>query len=96
MREIDFSQAQKEGKGFQFPGEFEITAIGNANAGLDKQVPALLLGIGVEVLHETLSTKLTPAGNYQSVTVTFVAVTREKYLEAHSTLRADENIRFTM
>ncbi|MDQ0009802.1 MULTISPECIES: DUF493 family protein [Luteibacter] len=96
MREIDFSDAQKEGKGFQFPGEFEITAIGNANAGLDKHVPALLHGIGLEVLHETLSTKLTPAGNYQSVTVSFVAPSREKYLEAHSTLRADRDIRFTM
>jgi hypothetical protein len=30
------------------------------------------------------------------VTVSFVAPTRDKYLEAHSTLRADENIRFTM
>ncbi|SFW55185.1 MULTISPECIES: DUF493 family protein [Luteibacter] len=96
MREIDFSEAQKDGKGFQFPGEFEITAIGNANAGLDKHVPVLLHRIGLEVLHETLSTKLTPAGNYQSVTVSFIAQTREKYLEAHSTLRADANIRFTM
>ncbi|MGN6480232.1 DUF493 family protein [Luteibacter sp.] len=96
MREIDFSEAQKDGKGFQFPGEFEITAIGNANAGLDKHVPFLLHGIGLEVLHETLTTKLTPAGNYQSVTVSFVAPTREKYLEAHSALRADKDIRFTM
>lgn len=96
MHEIDFSQAKKDGKGFQFPGEFEITAIGNANAGLEAHVPKLLHGIGLEVLHETLSTKLTPAGNYQSVTVTFVAPTREKYDEAHATLRADENIRFTM
>jgi putative lipoic acid-binding regulatory protein len=96
MREIDFSDAQKDGKGFQFPGEFEITAIGSATAGLDKLVPALLHAVGLEVLHETLSTKLTPAGNYQSVTVSFVAASREKYLEAHSALRADENIRFTM
>jgi putative lipoic acid-binding regulatory protein len=73
MREIDFSDAQKDGKGFQFPGEFEITAIGSATAGLDKHVPALLQGIGLEVLHETLSTKLIPAGNYLSITVSFVA-----------------------
>lgn len=59
-------------------------------------MPVLLHRIGLEVLHETLSTKLTPAGNYQSVTVSFIAQTREKYLEAHSTLRADANIRFTM
>ncbi|QWT20104.1 DUF493 family protein [Bacillus sp. NP157] len=96
MREIDFSHAQKEGKGFQFPGQFEITAIGNANTGLKARVPEILHGIGLEVLHETVTSKLTPAGNYESVAVSFVAPTREKYLEAHDVLRADENIRFTL
>ena len=32
MAPVDFSQAQAAGKGFQFPGEFEITAVGSASA----------------------------------------------------------------
>jgi uncharacterized protein len=96
MHEIDFTQAQQEGKGFQFPGEFEITAIGNANANLTARVPEILQGIGLTVLHETVKSKQTPAGNYESVAVTFVAPTREKYMEAHGALRADADIRFTL
>ena len=42
MAPVDFSQAQAEGKGFQFPGEFEITAMGPAGSGLEEQIPALL------------------------------------------------------
>jgi uncharacterized protein len=96
MKEIDFTQAKAEGKGFQFPGQFEITAIGNANVDLKARVPQILHGIGLEVLHETVTSKLTPAGNYESVAVSFVAPSREKYMEAHEILRADPDIRFTL
>ena len=34
MQPIDFDKARQEGKGFQFPGDFEITAVGNASADL--------------------------------------------------------------
>ena len=47
MHEIDFSQAKKEGKGFQFPGEFEITALGDASADLSRRVPRILEGEGL-------------------------------------------------
>ncbi|MGN6482453.1 DUF493 family protein [Luteibacter sp.] len=96
MKEIDFTQAKAEGKGFQFPGQFEITAIGNAGVDLKARVPQILHNIGLEVLHETVTSKLTPAGNYESVAVSFVAQTREKYMEAHEALRADADIRFTL
>jgi putative lipoic acid-binding regulatory protein len=55
MHEIDFNQAKKEGKGFQFPGEFEITALGEAEADLPRHVPHLLEGIGLHVRHDTIS-----------------------------------------
>jgi putative lipoic acid-binding regulatory protein len=88
--------APTEGQGFQFPGQFEITAMGNANAQLDKHVPALLQGIGLTVLHETVALKQSSGGTYASVTVTFECPDREKYDEAHSVLRADPSIRFTL
>ena len=96
MQEIDFSQAKKDGKGFQFPGQFEITAMGNAGADLPVHVPRLLEGVGLHVLHETVRYKPSSNGNYVSVTVSFRAENREQYDAAHAVLRADADIRYTL
>ena len=96
MHEIDFSQAKREGKGFQFPGEFEITAVGKASAGLPTRVPQLLERAGLHVLHETVRHRQSGGGNYVSVTVSFRCDNREQYDSAHSVLRADPEIRYTL
>jgi putative lipoic acid-binding regulatory protein len=96
MQPIDFSKAKQDGQGFQFPGEFEITAMGNASADLKARVPQLLEGIGLHVLHETVRHKHSREGNFLSVTVSFRCETREQYDLAHSVLRADPDIRFTL
>ena len=62
MRDIDSIEPQ-EGQGFQFPGEFEITAMGNASADLQARVPQILEGIGVHVLHETVKHRHSREGN---------------------------------
>lgn len=96
MHEIDFSQAKREGKGFQFPGEFEITAVGKADAGLPARVPQLLEGAGLHVLHETVKHRHSGGGNYVSVSVRFRCDSREQYDGAHAALRADTAIRYTL
>jgi uncharacterized protein len=96
MKDLGEIKAQQEGQGFQFPGEFEITAMGNASADLKNRVPQLLEGIGLHVLHETVRHKHSREGNFLSVTVSFRCETREQYDLAHSTLRADPDIRFTL
>jgi len=96
MRDIDSIEAQQEGQGFQFPGEFEITAMGNANADLQARVPQILEGIGVHVLHETVKHRHSREGNFISVTVSFRAENREQYDRAHASLRADPDIRYTL
>ena len=96
MHEIDFSQAKQEGKGFRFPGEFEITAVGNASAGLPTHVPQLLERAGLHVLHETVKHRHSSGGNYVSVTVSFHCENREQYDSAHAVLRADPAIRHTL
>ena len=95
MRDIDSIEAQ-EGQGFQFPGEFEITAMGNANADLKAHVPKILEGVGLHVLHETVRHKQSREGNFLSVTVSFRCESREQYDAAHAALRADPDIRFTL
>ncbi|QAU25041.1 DUF493 family protein [Dyella sp. M7H15-1] len=96
MKDLDQIKAQQEGQGFQFPGEFEITAMGNASADLKARVSQILEGIGLHVLHETVRHKHSREGNFLSVTVSFRCDTREQYDLAHSALRADSDIRFTL
>lgn len=96
MQPIDFSKARQEGKGFQFPGDFEITAVGNASANLPVHVPQLLERAGLPVLHETVKHRHSAAGNFVSVTVSFHCENREQYEAAHVALRASSDIRYTM
>jgi len=94
--EIDFTQAKRDGKGFQFPGEFEVTALANASADPKTRVPQILESAGLHVLHETVRHRPSREGNFISVTVTFRCDTREQYEAAHAALRADPDIKFTM
>lgn len=96
MQPIDFSKAKSEGKGFQFPGEFEITAMGNASANLPTHVPQLLERAGLHVLHESVRHRHSDGGNFVSVTVSFRCENREQYDAAHAALRASPDIRYTM
>ncbi len=96
MQPIDFRAAKKDGKGFQFPGEFEITAVGNASANLPTHVPQLLERAGLHVLHESVKHRHSGAGNFVSVTVSFRCENREQYEAAHAALRESPDIRYTM
>jgi len=96
MAPIDFEQAKAEGKGFRFPADFEITAVGAAAADLAAHVPALLERTGLKVLHETVRFRHSSGGNFVSVTVTFHAPDRAAYDSAHAVLRADPAVRYTL
>lgn len=90
------SDDNDDAKGFQFPGVFEMTAMGNASAELTVHVPELLTRLGLQVLHESVRHKQSREANFVSVTVSFHCDTREQYDAAHKALRADPNIRFTL
>jgi uncharacterized protein len=96
MQPIDFTKAKQDGKGFQFPGEFEITAVGSASANLPTHVPQLLERAGLHVLHESVRHRHSGAGNFVSVTVSFRCENREQYEVAHAALRASPDIRYTL
>jgi uncharacterized protein len=96
MRSIDDLQPQKPDQGFQFPGAFEITAIGKADAGLEERVPEILVGIGLAVMNGSERIRPSSEGRYVSISVTFTCPSREKYEAAHAALRADPDIRWTL
>ncbi|WP_306673795.1 DUF493 family protein [Tahibacter caeni] len=96
MRNLDDIQPESPQQGFQFPGVFEITAVGNGNADLVERVPLHIASLGLNVLEGSIRSRPSREGNYVSVTVSFTCPTREKYDAAHDVLRADPDIRWTL
>jgi putative lipoic acid-binding regulatory protein len=92
----DTSSAADEGRGFQFPGTFELSAMGAADKDLETVLPTLLLDAGIEVLHETVNWKLSSTGRYVSVRIAFRADTREDYDRAHQALRDHPEVKWTL
>ncbi len=82
--------------GFQFPGEFEITAMGPAGSGLEQQIPALLEAAGLAVLHESVATRESSGGKFVSVKLSFRAESREQYDVAHAVLREHPEVKWTL
>jgi uncharacterized protein len=85
-----------EQRGFQFPGTFEITAMGAADAGVDVALLQTLHDLGLTTYSQTLRSKPSRQGNYVSVTVSFDADSREDYDAAHGALRARPEVKWTL
>lgn len=82
--------------GFQFPGTFELSAMGVADMALEQELPRTLEAAGIEVLHESISWKHSSNEKYVSVRITFRADTREQYDAAHAALRAHPGVKWTL
>ncbi len=86
----------KPDHGFQFPGEFEITAMGPADAGLEGELPTLLRAAGITVIEEKVTTRASSGGKYVSVRLGFHAASREEYDSAHAAVRAHPDVKWTL
>jgi putative lipoic acid-binding regulatory protein len=92
----DNPNAPDEGRGFQFPGTFELSAMGAAAKDLETVLPTLLLDAGIEVLHESVSWKHSSNGRYVSVRISFRAESRAQYELAHQVLRDHPEVKWTL
>ena len=82
--------------GFQFPGTFELSAMGAADKDLQVELPKLLLDAGIDVLHESVSWKHSSNGKYVSVRIAFRAQDRAQYDAAHAALRTHPEVKWTL
>ncbi|WP_147654027.1 DUF493 family protein [Vulcaniibacterium gelatinicum] len=82
--------------GFQFPGTFELSAMGAAGVGLETALPALLAGAGIEVLEGQVNWRYSSNGRYVSVRISFRAVSRAEYERAHRLLREHPDVKWTL
>jgi uncharacterized protein len=82
--------------GFQFPGTFELSAMGAADKDLETVLPNLLMDAGIEVLHESVTWKHSSNARYVSVRISFRAESRAQYDQAHEALRAHPEVKWTL
>jgi len=82
--------------GFQFPGTFELSAMGAADKDLETVLPTLLLDAGIEVVQESVNWKMSSNGRYVSVRIAFRAESRAQYDLAHEALRAHPEVKWTL
>ena len=82
--------------GFQFPGTFELSAMGSAGHGLESELPQLLASLGIEVLPQSISCKHSSNGKYVSVRIGFRAASRAQYDAAHQALRDHPEVKWTL
>jgi len=82
--------------GFQFPGEFELSAMGSAEAGLETVLLEELVAVGIQVVHEDVRVKASSGGRYVSVCIRFRARDRAEYDLAHTTLRGHPEVKWTL
>lgn len=82
--------------GFQFPGQFELSAMGAANTGLEHELPTLLQAAGIAVQSERISWKHSSNGKYVSVRLVFTARDRAQYDLAHEVLRDHPEVKWTL
>lgn len=89
-------QSDNPDHGFQFPGVFELSAMGAASAGLERELPALLEAAGVKVRHEEVTVRGSSGGRYVSVRIAFEANDRAQYDAAHAALRGHPEVKWTV
>jgi len=82
--------------GFQFPGVFEITAMGPVAANLDVDIPKLLAAAGIQVVDESMSTRASSSGRFVAVKLHIHARDRAQYEAAHSVLRGHPEVKWTL
>lgn len=92
---MDISSDNPE-HGFQFPGTFQLSAMGAAGKDLESELPRLLTAAGIQVLEESISWKHSSNGSYVSVRIGFHAQDRDQYDAAHLALREHPEVKWTI
>ncbi|MGA8278703.1 MAG: DUF493 family protein [Rhodanobacteraceae bacterium] len=96
MKNLDDIKPKQSDQGFQFPGVFEITVLGNAGAGLETRVAGILQDLGINVLAGSQRERPSRKKHYVAVAVSFTCPDRAALERAHAALRADADIRWTL
>ncbi len=85
-----------EGQAYEFPGAFEVAVMGAADGGLIEALPALIEAVGAQVLAGSLRIRESSAGNYISVSISFLASDRPQLDAVHESVRTHPAVRWLL
>lgn len=85
-----------EGEAYEFPGTFEVSAMGAAGAGIEQALPGLVAGAGAQVLTGTLRVRESSAGNYVAVHVNFLASDRDQLNAVLEAVRGHPGVKWLL
>lgn len=83
-----------EGEAYEFPGAFELSAMGAADAGIADVLPALVESVGAQVLAGSISSRPSSNGNYVAVRISFLAANREQLDAVHNVVREHPGVKW--
>lgn len=89
-------QSDNPEHGLQFPGTFEISAMGPAGTGLEAKVLQALESANLAVHRDRQRSRPSAKGNWVSVTCAFDAATRADYERAYEALRALPEVKWAL
>lgn len=85
-----------EGEAYEFPGAFEISAMGAADAGIADVLPGLVESAGAQLLAGSLRTRTSSGGHYVAVHINFLAASREQLDAVYDAVRGHPAIRWLL
>lgn len=95
-RNLADNDPDAESKGFQFPGQFELTVMGDAGADLLALIVAEMRTAGVAPVACEPREKLSSGGRFRSVTAGFGCSSREQLEALHRALKAHPAVKWTL
>ena len=85
-----------EGKGFEFPTEFPIKAMGPNTNQFEQEITAIIKQHAPEVSKNSVHTKTSSTGKYRSVTVLVYAQSKDHLISIYQDLRAHKDVKWTL
>lgn len=86
----------KEPKGFKFPCEYPIKAMGPNTSEFLQEVTEVVSAHAPEVSRNSVHAKTSSTGKYQSVTVLVMALSKEHLISIYTDVRAIEGVVWTL
>ncbi len=85
-----------EGEAYEFPGAFELSAMGASDAGIEQVLPQLIEAAGGQVLAGSLTVKPSRAGNYVAVRISFLASGRTQLDAVHQAVQNHPGVKWLL
>lgn len=85
-----------EGKGFEFPCEYPVKAMGPNTADFAENILELVKQHAPEVSTDSVQCRASSAGNYQSVTVLVYALSKDHLIRIYQDINTVKEVKWTL